>query len=198
MKPGISIIIPTIGRPSLERTLRSAKDQLDGNDELIVVGDGCQPLGFDIAKSFGARYNQVGPTHMWGHAQRNMGITMAQSLYLAFMDDDDEYFPGALESIRQAIREHPGKIFLFRMDDAGRIIWTDKSLRFSNVSTQMFVIPNDIKKIGYWQKNAYTLDGKGGDFRFIADTTALYAPGDLIYRPEVIAKVHRHSGGVKT
>jgi glycosyltransferase involved in cell wall biosynthesis len=194
--PKLSIIIPTVGRESIRGTLASIYGQLQRGDEVIVVGDGPQPLSEKAANYLGLKYLETEPTREWGHAQRNFGMTAAKGDYLAFIDDDDYYLPHALEFMRTAILEDPGKVFLFKIEDGVRAIWEDERVRFSNVSTQMFVVPNNPNKLGKWQKNVYDQHGKGGDYRFICDTVVLYAPGDLIYRPEIIARVPFHSGGV--
>jgi len=192
----ISIIIPTLGRDSLSAALFSLKAQLDPEDEVIVVGDGPQHAARNIAKSFGAFYKETKPTREWGHAQRNLGMEMARGEYLSFMDDDDFYLSGALQAMRKAIHEHPGKPFLFKIHDGDQVIWQDPVPRFSNVSSQMVLFPNVKEKLGVWQKNAYTSDGRGGDFRFIMDTLSRYAPADLVFRPEIIARISKHSGGM--
>lgn len=192
----ISVIIPTLGRDTLSATLFSLKAQLLQEDEVIVIGDGPQPVARDIACSFKALYKETKPTREWGHAQRNLGMEMARGEYLSFMDDDDFYLPGAFQAMRKAIQEHPGKPFLFKIKDEDRVIWQDPIPHFSNVSSQMVLLPNVKGKLGVWQKNAYTPDGRGGDFRFIMDTLSRYAPADLVFRPEIIARIRRHSGGV--
>ena len=195
VSPRLSIIIPTIGRQSIHGTLASIYNQIQPGDEVIVVGDGHRPLSEKAASYLGFSYLSTKATNEWGHAQRNLGMTVAKGDYLAFMDDDDYYLPGAFKAMRKAILEYPGKLFLFKIEDGPRTIWENETIRFSNISTQMFVIPNRPEKCGKWQKNVYDRSGKGGDYRFICDTILFYAPSDLIYRPEIIARVPFHSDG---
>lgn len=195
MTIALSIIIPTIGRPTLTQTLDSILPQLIGGDEVLVVGDGPQPEAHEIARSKLVTYMETEPTRCWGHAQRNLGMSAAQGEYLAFMDDDDIYLPNALFMVRAAIKEVPGKPLIFRMSHLGKILWKTPKIAIDNVSTQMYVFPNLPHRLASWKPNPGVASLRGGDFLFARDTATLWGPKDVIFRKEVIARLTVHADG---
>ena len=108
---------------------------------------------------------------------------LATGTHLAFMDDDDEYPPGAVALMRNAAADVP---VIFRMDHyAHGILWRDRVLEFGNVSTQMYVVPNVPEKLGTWEPHIPGLPEPGGDYTFIASTVSKM--GGRVWREEVIA-----------
>jgi glycosyltransferase involved in cell wall biosynthesis len=176
----LSIVIPTLGRPSLERTLESCSDA----DEIVVVLDtarGVTDLPCELPANAVYSEGHFGVTG--GHAGRAHGIELATGTHLAFFDDDDVYVPGAVELMRDAAHERP---VIFRMDDYHHgIIWRTPDLYFGNVSTQMYVVPNEPEKLGTWEPHAPGLPQPGGDFTFIVGCAKKM--GEPIWREEVIA-----------
>lgn len=192
----LSVIIPTIGRRSIVWTLKSIMPELEQGDEAIVIGDGPQPISREVAMEVGARYIETPPTREWGHAQRNLGMEQAKGSYLAFIDDDDVYLPGAFMAMRRAIAEASGKLFIFRMQYKAGILWKKPELTLNNVSTQMYVFPNVPGRLAKWGRHPETPKGKGGDWCFARDTALLWGPEDVIFRPEVIARLEAHGEGL--
>jgi hypothetical protein len=82
----ISFIVPTIGRPSLAKTLASI--ECWPGDEVLLVGS---PNGH--THPF-AHHVPCPPGGDWGHAERNYSTPMARCRYIAHIDDDDVYAPG--------------------------------------------------------------------------------------------------------
>jgi hypothetical protein len=115
--PGVdhTVIVPTCGRPTLERTLWSIAVSAgpDSSDvEALVVADGPQPDAHAIFERFGEahptwRYLEYGPTARRGNAQRTYGMTQARGQHLLFMDDDDVYRRRAFKAIRAATAQTP-------------------------------------------------------------------------------------------
>jgi glycosyltransferase involved in cell wall biosynthesis len=158
-----SVIVPTSGRSTLLGTLESIVSQLEPGDEVIVVRDGAGD---------------------WGHSARNGAMPRAKGTHLLFQDDDDQYANGALAEMRRFAREQPDRIGIFRMRYLdGRVLWADPELRYKNVSTQTFLIPNVPGKLGRWE-----CDGvRDGDFVFIEQTVALQ--GDPVFCDHVVTHV---------
>jgi hypothetical protein len=104
----------------------------------------------------------------------------ARGTHLLFMDDDDEYTADALARMRRFADEHPGRIGIFRLEYVvGTRRWVDPELRYKNVSTQTFLVPNVPGKLGLWQS-----DGRrAGDFCFIEATAKLQ--GDPIFVDDI-------------
>lgn len=176
----LSVVIPTLGRPSLEQTLASCADA----DEIVVVLDtvrGCTELPCKLPPNAVFAEGSFGVTG--GHAGRAHGITLATGTHLAFFDDDDVYKPGAIDLLRGAACDRP---VVFRMDHyAHGILWRDKEVRFGNVSTQMFMIPNDPARFGVWDPHVPGLKEPGGDYTFLKG--CVEKMGDPVWREEVIA-----------
>jgi GT2 family glycosyltransferase len=183
----LSIVIPTIGRPSLERTLASCADA----DEIIVVLDtarGVTELPCQLPPNARLHVGMFGV--VGGHAGRVAGIEMATGTHLAFMDDDDVYTRGAVELMRAAASDRP---IIFRMDHYSHgNLWRDQELRFGNVSTQMYVVPNDPARLGTWTPHMPGLKEPGGDYTFIKETCERM--GGPVWRPEIIAKLRPDRG----
>ena len=176
----LSVVIPTLGRESLADTLESCADA----DEIIVVLDTARgatefpcelPLNATWAKG---KFGVTG-----GHAGRVFGISRATGTHLAFMDDDDVYTPGAIDLMRATACERP---VIFRMDHyAHGILWSDAALRFGNVSTQMYVVPNVPEKLGTWTPHIPGIPEPGGDYTFIKETCEMM--GNPVWRQEIIS-----------
>lgn len=93
--PEVSVVIPTIGRPSLDAAIRSALDQTKRVLEVIVASDSEEPLG--VAEHYGDRVREVhvGP-RAGGNVARNAGIRLSRGKLIALLDDDDTWTPEKL------------------------------------------------------------------------------------------------------
>jgi len=187
----LAVIVPTSGRGTLPRTLRSIADQeLALGDEVLLVTDGPLSFAADTFRRSGlpGRCVEIEPTRDFGGSQRNRGMDLATADYLLFMDDDDIYEPGAFATIRSALRDAPDLPHLFRMRYAadGRVLWADRVVRHGNVSTQMILFPN---RAGLVRWDSY----HGHDFRFVANNLAGQSTR-LVWREEIIAVIRPHEG----
>jgi glycosyltransferase involved in cell wall biosynthesis len=183
--PSLTIIIPTAGRPTLSTTLETLAPQVEADDQILVVGDGQQPLARRLVAGLSSppwHYLEHGPTRDTGRSQRELAIAHATGDYLCFMDDDDVFTDGALDTIRARARAHPRRLLMFRMEDRfGTMLWRVPQVAYANVSGHMLVVPNLAGKIGRWDKN---------DFDFIVQTLALQ--GEPVWLEEVIAVLRPH------
>jgi glycosyltransferase involved in cell wall biosynthesis len=157
----ISFIIPTIGRESLKRTVNSITPW-DG-DEVLVI-----------------QHNP--PSGNWGNAERQEGMDKAKCDYLAFIDDDDVYVPGARAIMDDAIRHNPNNYpIIFKMQyPNGRILWKEKKNRCGNIGAPMVLVPNDKYNLHYWRQNE-----SAADFQFVNNWK--WPHRLTIWRDEVIA-----------
>lgn len=168
----ITFIVPTIGRPSLLRTLESI--ECWPGDEILMVGNGYR------VRDERVRYVDCKPGGDWGHTERNVATPHARGRYIAHIDDDDVYASGHREVMQDAIDQAEGMPILFRMRfPNGITLWRDKEIRCGNVGTPMFLIPNVPEKMGTW------LPFVGGDCAFLEGSQWL--PSQYVWRPEVIA-----------
>jgi glycosyltransferase involved in cell wall biosynthesis len=166
-EPTLTIIVATSGRPTLKRTLASIVPQLRPGDEIFIVRDDSGDAG-DTA--------------------RMSAMPRALGTHLAFIDDDDVYVKDALEKMRRFAREHPGRIGIFKMKHpVGTTHWREGEpvLRYANVSTQTFLVPNVPGKLGRWHERPRP-SGKGthiGDYVFLEETVELQ--GEPVFVDEV-------------
>ena len=187
--PTLTVVIPTIGRRTLARTLASIRSQaLLAGDEVLLVCDGDFPDSRRVWSESGLAGRMLwidgGPSRDWGMTARTRGIEQAVGEWLLFMDDDDVYLPGAFAAIRQALFLAPRRPHLFRMRSVharGGLIWGHREVKCGNVSTQCFGVPNDHARMGRWSPRYE------GDYDFIASTLLHYAEGP-VWREEVIAE----------
>lgn len=171
MIPSISFIVPTVGRPSLQATLRS----IEAWDEDEVLAVKLDP-----------------PGNNWGNAERQRGQDLATCDYVAFIDDDDTYVPGHRAIMAAAIEEHPGKPLIFRIEyPNGTRLWRPSNrlgrpprIKNGNISSQMFVFPNDKVKLSKWRQTR-GWKARAGDFYWIAES-GWGNRGNYIWREEVI------------
>ena len=99
--PDVSIIIPTCNRNSLlRRAVRSVLDQTYQNIEVLIINNGDMNIK-DILKDFeDERINYLDNTITKGlSATRNMGLKNAKGRYIAYLDDDDIYYPEHIETL---------------------------------------------------------------------------------------------------
>jgi glycosyltransferase involved in cell wall biosynthesis len=155
----LSVLVPSMGRPTLQRTIDSILPQLNMADQLLIDINGDCP---------------------WGGAARNRMMNAADGDAICFMDDDDIYLPDAFKTIRVRFAEAPTRVHIFKMRYAdGRELWIDEHVYEGNVSTQMVVVPNEATP-------GWT-DRYQGDLDFIIH--ACEQLGDPVWHPEVIALI---------
>ncbi|MBI4763942.1 MAG: glycosyltransferase, partial [Deltaproteobacteria bacterium] len=100
--PLVSVIVPTYNRPDqLVSAVRSIRAQTYRKVEIIVVNDN----GVDVADRLGP-LNTDNNIHYIKHsrnrglaAARNTGIRASRGKYLAYLDDDDLFYPDHLDTL---------------------------------------------------------------------------------------------------
>jgi glycosyltransferase involved in cell wall biosynthesis len=195
--PSISVVVPTCGRPTLQRALESVRPQMGTEDEIIVVGDGKQPSARRTVVACNdkrIRYFEHGPTAFWGNAQRNFGTQLARGAYIAFLDDDDFYSETALSDIRKAAVEYPGQPMMFRIrfHDPPFLKWREPVFADENISGGSFVVPNVPERIAVWPTPEEAA-GRPADRVFIEDTLRLWPENSLVWRSELFYHVPKAS-----
>ena len=97
----ITTIITTINRPTLANAIESV-----GNHPFIIVSDGME-LSTDMP------YVRLGMRHgNYGCAAFNVGVALATTEYITKLDDDDEFLPGALDIMTEAINKDEADIWI--------------------------------------------------------------------------------------
>jgi len=166
--PSISIVIPTLGRPTLQRMIDSLLPQLAEGDQIIVVADGADAyaragtmINDDLASKHDVMLCSVTDREScYGNAQRNHGMSIASGDLIWFCDDDDIALPGALTAIRRSMAADRTPT-MFRMRHLGDVIWRSQECVAGNVAGPQLVIPNrsDIPRFPVPASNPELSDG---------------------------------------
>ena len=103
--PSVTAVIPTVCRPFLlQRAIRSAANQTQPPAEIVVVVDGADEETLAMLRhSPLPAVRSISFLEKVGSAEaRNIAIRSAHGDWIAFLDDDDEWFPDKLERQSQA------------------------------------------------------------------------------------------------
>ena len=98
--PKVSVIIPTYNRAAFLRlAIASVLNQTFQNFEIIVIDDASQDHTREVVNSLSdTRIRYIRHEGNRGVAvSRNTGVVNAKGSYIAFLDDDDEWFPEKLQ-----------------------------------------------------------------------------------------------------
>ncbi len=189
LDPRLTIIITTVGRPSVVRTLQSLeKQKWQAGDQILLVCDGpiprnlCQ-LWLNYSLPCQLMFIPEGPHRDWGHTPRNLALKYATGDYIAHLDDDDCFQPDSISAIRELISERGRGLYFFQMQlPDGQVLWKQREVRFGNVGTPMFVHPRTCN-LGEWG-SFY-----GGDWQFMHQTTTLNPDLSIFWIPRVICLI---------
>ncbi|HIQ05788.1 MAG TPA: glycosyltransferase, partial [Anaerolineae bacterium] len=133
-KPVVSVIVPTYNRPHmLVEAVRSILQQTYQNFEIIVVNDGgadaeglIRFLDADNRITYVRHNRQRGPG-----AARNTGLRLARGKYIAYLDDDDIYYPEHLETLVSYLEQNPVRV---AYTDAYRAVQKSNNGRYETVA----------------------------------------------------------------
>lgn len=108
--PRVSVVIPTHNRSALLRVaVHSALAQTLAGIEVIIVDDGSTDATADVVRAIRdprVKYLRNDPARGAAGA-RNAGVRAAAGEWLAFLDDDDQWFPDKLEKQLRALESAP-------------------------------------------------------------------------------------------
>ncbi len=104
----ISVIIPTYNRKkSLIQAIQSVLEQTHTTYEVIVVDDGSTDLTEAVIAEQFPEIKYHSQPHQGVSAARNLGISLAQGQWLAFLDSDDLWLAKKLELQVSYFKQHP-------------------------------------------------------------------------------------------
>jgi len=107
--PAVSVVIPLYNKgPHIARALNSVLAQTFQDFEVIVVDDGSTDDGAEVVRGFDdPRIRLIQQENRGVSAARNRGIEAARAELVAFLDADDEWLAGHLETIIRLRRNAP-------------------------------------------------------------------------------------------
>lgn len=105
--PQVSIVMPTYNRSRvISRAIRSVLAQTEERFELIVIDDGSTDSTADRVKSFcDKRIKYIKQVNMGPAHARNLGVSVSQCKWIAYLDDDNEFYPEYIEKMLKAVRQ---------------------------------------------------------------------------------------------
>ncbi len=107
MEPLFSVVIPTYNRAYvLWKAIASVTAQTEPRWEIVVVNDGSTDCTLRMLEEFrDARIRVVNIPHQGAPAARNRGVENSHAPFIAYLDSDNAWHTGFLETMREAI-EH--------------------------------------------------------------------------------------------
>ncbi|MAL97651.1 MAG: hypothetical protein CL583_04280 [Alteromonadaceae bacterium] len=115
LQPTVSVVIPVYNRAHLlKRTLAGVLEQTFDDFEVLVVDDFSSDNPADVVASFeDSRIRYLRQAENRGvAAARNRGLREARAPFIAFLDDDDEWFPEKLARQVELFRQSPPDVGL--------------------------------------------------------------------------------------
>jgi glycosyltransferase involved in cell wall biosynthesis len=132
LTPKITVVTPSYNQAKyLEETLRSVLSQRDQIHEYFVLDGGSNDGSAELIKRYA---EQAGGGIDYWHSQKDkgqsdaihQGFQRATGDYIAWLNSDDVYLPGALRRVREALERNPTWDVLtgyhVRMDGDSRVI----------------------------------------------------------------------------
>lgn len=194
----LSIVVATLGRPTLARTLSVLRPQLAEGDEVLLCPDGADALDLcrELSHQIGPQVRTIETWHVshghYGDPLKNLGASHATRDWLLFMDDDDAHDPDGLWTAREYLETADRVPHLFRVwFPGGHVLWGEPKLYEGNVSTLGICVPAR-GPLGSWR--ACTPNGRGGDYTFFAETVQHYG-GRMVWHEAIIALCHGEGWG---
>jgi glycosyltransferase involved in cell wall biosynthesis len=116
INPFFSVILTTYNRQDLlPEAVQSVLLQTFGDFELIIVDDGSTDNTRNIVKEFSdKRIKFISQENKGAGSARNTGIKNSNGKFICFLDDDDQYLPVHLETLRSVILENNSAIAMYR------------------------------------------------------------------------------------
>jgi glycosyltransferase involved in cell wall biosynthesis len=127
--PQVSIIIPVYnGARFLGEALESVFMQTFEDYEIICVDDGSTDTSIDILKRFEPRLSVIQQRNTGQGGARNRGVRQSSAPYVAFLDQDDRWYPHKLADQVAAFERARDAVVVYsnsdRMDTNGRLVQT--------------------------------------------------------------------------
>ena len=209
--PTVSVILPTHNRAHLLlRSIDSVLSQTFGDLECLVIDDASHDKTEQLVKrlmegDIRLHYcrHEIGK---FAAGARNTGISLARGRYIAYHDDDDEWFPSKLEKQVTLLDKLPmeyGCVYCWAdfVDESGQVIRKHRPSLRGDVYSEtlvdnaigctpsLMIRRETVEKIGLWNERLRTEE----DNEYII---RLCSTCKVDFVPEVLVKVHdAHDGG---
>jgi glycosyltransferase involved in cell wall biosynthesis len=113
----ITFIIPSIGKPTLQRAINSIKNQTSDDWKAIIIFDGIEPtISIDNDKFSVLKIEKRGVGGNGAGNVRNHGMKFVETEWIAFLDDDDTIASDYVETFKKDLLvESSADVIIFRM-----------------------------------------------------------------------------------
>jgi glycosyltransferase involved in cell wall biosynthesis len=112
------VLLPTHRRPhTLPHAIAGVLAQTHADFTLHVIGDGCSDATEAVVRSFEdprVRWHRFPKAYGFGYENRNKVLAQTNAPYIAYMTDDDLWFPDHLERGLAELRERKLDLVAFR------------------------------------------------------------------------------------
>jgi glycosyltransferase involved in cell wall biosynthesis len=116
--PLISVVMPVYnGKRYLKEALESVLGQTFTDFELICVDDGSTDNSFNVLLEYRDRITIIQQANAGQGAARNAGVRAASGRYIAFIDQDDRWYPAKLEHQVAALHADPEAVLVYSNSD---------------------------------------------------------------------------------
>jgi glycosyltransferase involved in cell wall biosynthesis len=173
----VSVIIPAFNAETyIYQALDSVLNQTFDSIEIIVINDGSGDSTKNLVSTFmlnyGAKIRLINIKNSGACFARNLGISLAQGRYVAFLDSDDIWLPEKIEKQVYSLQNNPhavGSVCFYRkfLDNSKktsnviRFIWSQKRLfkwmvledEGPGLNSTLLVKTEFIKQIGGYDEN---------------------------------------------
>ena len=170
----VSVIITTYKRPIevLLRAIKSVLRQSYSNYELLIVNDNPEDLEgqaqiINIIKDLNDKRIKylTYESNQGSNYARNYGLYNSKGAYVAFLDDDDEWFPSKLEMQVNIMKENPqvGLVSCgFFISDGNKVIGEKKPEPLYDYSIDNLIVYNYIAGTSFPLLRKSVIDEVGG------------------------------------
>lgn len=165
----ITIIVPTIARPSLVHSIQSLLNQTNPNWQAMVVFDGVEPISIPtddrITVLRSHKLGMIKTPHCCAGHVRNYALDHVATEWVGFLDDDDCLTPDYVEKFYKYSQEDVDLILFKLVFPDGRVmpsgsdfvlydcgisfcLKTKHNLRFVNSHIEDYLFLDNVKKLG--------------------------------------------------
>src|SRR5579862_3053497 len=110
----ISVVIPVYNSEStIVRAVESIAAEATAGAEIVVIDDGSTDATPDVLESYKPMLCVVRQANAGPAAARNEGVRRSKGEFVAFLDSDDYWLPGRLETTVNALENNPKAVLSF-------------------------------------------------------------------------------------